>query len=434
MDFLNKLKSLRAGLQEIISFGTGGEMALVNALQSCFPKGTEKSLRCFRHFRQNVEAMLNKAGIKGTTANQYLWEIFGNVSSDGCYETGLLDSESDGEFDVLLDSIKPVWLGRENGLKVFKFMTKKSEMMKVRRLAGLPSISVSVDVPVKFYTLEAKKQRKASGFMGTTEAIRSIDAEQQEDFALAVAGLHEDLQLRKEFAKFTRPDFLELSSREREKFLFRLRNTSLSKLLSEDLSTVLSGNSSNSSRKSTWTSSRPEQTSSQPQITLHKHQEIEIVDDDPRLSGLPAFTRQGIIGKASRILQSDEVFQGPLKGTTQWFSVGSFSADRPHQVAVKGVAGEVTCDCEGWRAQKCCAHALAVSQQKGMLSKYLDWCSTKNQANVTNIANMNVRRQTLGRKAKDKLPRDRKKKEAPTVVERLFQKTSLNTIGTESFF
>ena len=431
MDFLNKLKSLRAGLQEIISFGTDGEMALVNALQSCFPKGTEKALRCFRHFRQNVEAMLNKAGIKGTTANQYLWEIFRNVSSDGCYETGLLDSESDGEFDVLLDSIKPVWLGRENGLKVFEFMTKKSEMMKkhmiakVRRLAGLPSISVSVDVPVKFYTLEAestnnrikaKKQRKASGFMGTIEAIRSIDAEQQEDFALAVAGLHEDLQLRKEFAKFTRPDFLELSSREREKFLFRLRNTSLSKLLSEDLSTVLSGKSSNSSRKSTWTSTRTEQTSSQPQITLHKHQEIEIVDDDPRLSGIPAFTRQGIIGKANRILQSDEVFQGPLKGTTQWFSVGSFSADRAHQVAVKGVAGEVTCDCEGWRAQKCCAHALAVSQQKGMLSKYLDWCSTKNQANVTNIANMNVRRQTLGRKAKDKLPRDRKKKEAPTVL------------------
>ena len=32
MDFLNKLKSLTAGLQEIISFGTDGEMALVNAI------------------------------------------------------------------------------------------------------------------------------------------------------------------------------------------------------------------------------------------------------------------------------------------------------------------------------------------------------------------------------------------------------------------
>lgn len=97
---------------------------------------------------------------------------------------------------------------------------------------GLPSISSSVDVPVKFYTLEAestnnrittKKQRKASGFLGTIEAIRAIDAEQQEDFAMAVAGLHEDLQLRKKFEKFKRPDFLELSCRERDKFLCELK-------------------------------------------------------------------------------------------------------------------------------------------------------------------------------------------------------------------
>ena len=265
-DFLNKLKSLRPGLQEIASFGTDGEMALVNALQSCFPKGAGKSLCCFRHFRQNVEAMRIKVGIRGATAKQYLWEIFGKVSSDGCHETGILDSESDAEFDALLDSIKPVWSVRENGFKVFEYIKQKSKMMKkhmmakVQRLAGLPSISSNVDVPVKFYTSEAestnnriktKKQRKASGFLGTIEAIRAIDAEQQEDFAMAVAGLHEDLQLRKEFEKFKRQDFLELSSRERDKFLCKLRNTSLSKLLSEDLSSVLSGNTT---RKSSSTS------------------------------------------------------------------------------------------------------------------------------------------------------------------------------------
>ena len=135
-------------------------------------------------------------------------------------------------------------------------MMKKHMIAKVRQLAGLPSISSSLDIPVKFYTLEAEstnnrikanKQRKASGFTGTIEVIRSIGAEQQEDFALAVAGLHEDLQLRKEFAKFKRPDFLELSSRERDKFLCRLRNATLSKLLSEDLSSLMSGNSSNPS-------------------------------------------------------------------------------------------------------------------------------------------------------------------------------------------
>lgn len=59
-----------------------------------------------------------------------MWEIFGKVLLDGCYEIDLLDSEFDGEFDILFDLIKFVWLGRENGLKVFEFIMKKFEMMK----------------------------------------------------------------------------------------------------------------------------------------------------------------------------------------------------------------------------------------------------------------------------------------------------------------
>ena len=227
--------------------------------------------------------------------------------------------------------------------------------------------------------------------------------------------------MRQEFAKFKCPDFLELSSREKEKYLSRLRNTCLSKLLSEDLGSVLSGNSrkkSSSTSTSTSTSAKTEMPCAQQQLQVRasEYPEIEVADDDPRLSGLPTFTRQGIVGKANRILENDQVFEGPFKGAPHWFSVGSFSADRPHQVAIKRSTGEVSCDCEGWRPQKCCAHALAVSQRKGMLGKYLDWCATKNQSNITNIVNMNVQRKPLGRKSKDKLPRDRKKKEAPTVL------------------
>ena len=188
-DFLNKLKTLRPGLQDVISIGTDGEMVLVNALQSCFSKATEGSLLCFRHFRKKVEAMLQKMGIRGTKANQYVWEIFGKVSSVGSYETGLLESESASEFDAMVESIQ----------SVFELIKQRSDIMKrhmiakVRSEAGLPSISSTVDVPVKFYTLEtestnnkikAKKQRKGSGFMETIEAIRSIDEEQILDWLL----------------------------------------------------------------------------------------------------------------------------------------------------------------------------------------------------------------------------------------------------------
>ena len=88
---------MRPRLQDIISVGTDGEKALVNALQGCLPKASERSLRCFRDFRQNVEDMLSRAGIKGASASHYVWEIFGKAANDGSYETGLLDSDSDNE-------------------------------------------------------------------------------------------------------------------------------------------------------------------------------------------------------------------------------------------------------------------------------------------------------------------------------------------------
>jgi hypothetical protein len=80
---------------------------------------------------------------------------------------------------------------------------------------------------------------------------------------------------------------------------------------------------------------------------LQKRQAVS--DDDNRLSNLPAFTRQWILRKADVILGNKAVHEEPSasKGDMQWYSVGSFSSDKPHQVAVKE-GGEVSCDCEGW--------------------------------------------------------------------------------------
>ena len=52
-----------------------------------------------------------------------------------------------------------------------------------------------------------------------------------------------------------------------------------------------------------------------------------------------------------------------------------------------------------------------------MLFSYLDWYAKKNDGrNLTSIVNMHVKKQSLGWKAKDKLPRDRKRRAEPTVV------------------
>ena len=302
----------------------------------------------------------------------------------------------------MLASLQPVWEYRENGSKVFGYIKQRSDMMKknmiakVRREAGLISMSEHVDVPVKFYTLEAvstnnrikaKKKHRAPGFMGTIEAIRSIDEEQQEDFALAVAGLHEDLRLREEFAKFQRPDFLELSTREVKKFISKLHSTRVSKLLKDDLSSVMSGNASTTARerlgpedKQCAVLSKALGVQTTPEDTDESLNHLSINDDDGRLLNLPAFTRQGILRKANLILRDKSVYEGPSmkKDKKRWYSVSRFSSGKPHQVAVKEEDGEVCCDCEGWHAQKFCAHAVAVSQHIRMLSSYLDWYAKKN--------------------------------------------------------
>ena len=130
---------------------------------------------------------------------------------------------------------------------------------------------------------------------------------------------------------------------------------------------------------------------------VHQHQKIEVADD-ARLSGLPTFTRQGIISKANQILQSGQVFEGPLKGSTHCFSVGSFSADHPTKLMLKVwvACTEMLC---------ACSSCVPTERNANQVSRLV----CKNQSNFTHIVNMNVKRQALGRKAKDRLPRDRKK-------------------------
>ena len=98
--FFAKLKNLAPELENLIAFGTDGETALSDALADNYPRAIH--LRCFLHFRKNVESKLASLGLPGH--EQYISEIFGK--QDGTiYEKGLLDAASDEEFDALLASL-----------------------------------------------------------------------------------------------------------------------------------------------------------------------------------------------------------------------------------------------------------------------------------------------------------------------------------------
>ena len=244
-DFLQTVVDAKPKLKEILSCGTDGETALINAIQSVLPKADERSVRCFKHLQDNMKSALGSFGVAGRQRD-YIDDVFGSVDKDGIYLAGLLDAESPEEFDATLQSLGQRWVERgDKSEKVYSWVSERGEMLKkraiasVRRAARLHSMSPQVDIPVHFFTneaesnnnrLKAKKGRQSSGFIGTIEAVESIAKEEEEEFAQAVGGVSQNYELRPEFAKFTVPDFMDWKKTERTSYLEKLRKATMEEL------------------------------------------------------------------------------------------------------------------------------------------------------------------------------------------------------------
>ena len=104
----SSLVSLRSSLRNLKAFGTDGEKALSNAMQIVFDKAVH--LRCFLHFRGNLDSKLKELHIPKHEWIEFLRDIFGNP---GDLQTGIMDADTEEEFVVLVESLKEVWDERE---------------------------------------------------------------------------------------------------------------------------------------------------------------------------------------------------------------------------------------------------------------------------------------------------------------------------------
>ena len=93
-----------------MAFGTDGDKAVVEALSHNFPFTTQ--LRCFIHFRKNVETKLRDLGIPSSILQEFIADIFGKRVGN-TYQQGLVDCYSVDEFDESLQRLKVIWDSRE---------------------------------------------------------------------------------------------------------------------------------------------------------------------------------------------------------------------------------------------------------------------------------------------------------------------------------
>ena len=90
-----------------LAFGTDGEEAVVKAFKQQFPFAVH--LRCSRHMKQDIQRKLSAdMGFPSDTVSKIIAHIFGQKNGPTFFE-GLVDTNSEDEFDSRLQSLEPIW-------------------------------------------------------------------------------------------------------------------------------------------------------------------------------------------------------------------------------------------------------------------------------------------------------------------------------------
>ena len=150
--FASSLVSQRHELHQLQCFGSDGEAALVKAFSTVFSKASH--LRCFLHFRENMERKLRELSIPMETAKEFIRDVFGCVASR---QRGLVDAKDGVELEDMFSSVQQTWNDREresSSTPVFHTwfgkhcldVVKYSMLASIREQAGLGS------PPEPFYT------------------------------------------------------------------------------------------------------------------------------------------------------------------------------------------------------------------------------------------------------------------------------------------
>ena len=108
--FAHSLTTAKPELEGILACGTDGEKALIEGFQRNLRFAV--FLRCFLHFKDNIKRELTERGITAEAKKQFSDEIFGIQDGTTKY-TGLVDCNSDEEFDSKLAALKANWEERE---------------------------------------------------------------------------------------------------------------------------------------------------------------------------------------------------------------------------------------------------------------------------------------------------------------------------------
>ena len=349
--FASSLVGRRPALTGLRCYGTDGEAALVNAFTAVFPQAIH--LRCFLHFRENIERKLQQLSISASVIKEYRKDIFGSPSQ---LELGLVDAESESELDAMLNSLENVWNNRESPFHSppefhswFRLYSRdviaKSMLHPIREKAGLgspPEPYYTNDIESKNNVLKQHVNRKSSHLPEFVDKMKELMTEQRSEIEKAIASCGEYRVI---------PQYSNLSCDRQRWFKMteKQRETKISRFMKADVEFGDADNEEECSQSSTL--STP----------------LDCLDLPPHLKKTIWTNANSIFG------DSDAIVQAP--GGSTAYIVKSLTGQKPHFVQPSKTGGGFLCDdeCLGYKSAKICTHTVAAALKAGDVKAFICW-------------------------------------------------------------
>ena len=444
--FSSGLAGLNKNLSNILSFGTDGESALIEAFKKQCPFAIH--LTCFTHCRENVKRKLRELNMPSEPIKDYILEIFGGQNQTTFIE-GLADANSERDFDEKLGVLEDVWNDRERlysaTAQFFSYFSKykakvfKESMIKpVRKRAGLG------DPPRQYHNnspecinnvIKMKVRREKNTLDEFCSEMKSL-VEQQQNHLIRAITCRGEYRLHSCFKEYEMDPskWFQLNESSRATHIQRLRDAAIkyikklsnketeggispsaadtspcSSKRSDDIITEIEPYTSTtaalSQEPNTTQAKGITQTShmSQPMASTTEKKKVctkevtsmidhSLYEPIMKNTAIPHSTIQNILRKAEDLLASpNAITVAPVEGVVGRMVKSRSNPCRPHLVQVLKT-GRAVCDenCLMWTSLKICSHCIAVVHCLDCASEYISWFIANSKVNLTKITTSGI--------------------------------------------
>jgi len=352
----------------VLAFGTDGDKAMVEALSHNFPFLIQ--LRCFLHFKKNVEQKLRDLGIPSHLVQEFVADIFGKHVGN-TYQEGLVDSCSLQEFDERLENVKVLWDEREkpfaptSGPRFHRhFVQYQADVVRYHMRKDLRESAGLGSPPSKFTTnasesinaaIKRKVHFKESEWPEFNKEMKQYVESQREEVIRALSGCGQ-FRLCTDVAYYgvPTPSWVKMSAERRREVVSMFDKAKLP----NRAATQETGLERSDSFTGTSTSEAV----------------LSVSAEDSGIVSIPLVTLTSMWNKASQLLSTTNGITPAPGVDSKARMVISHSQVAPHHVRSCS-DGRYLCDsnCLQWMSSQVCSHTLAVAEQNGELLKFLQW-------------------------------------------------------------